>query len=54
MAKPHTDETLEALAVENRHAFLNAGGENHAYIPALNDRADHAVALADLSRRHSL
>ncbi|EIK46173.1 ferrochelatase [Cellvibrio sp. BR] len=41
-------ETLEELAVENRHAFIAAGGEKYAYIPALNDRADHIHALVEL------
>lgn len=38
-------ETLEELMVENRHAFLHAGGEKYEYITALNDRADHIDAL---------
>jgi ferrochelatase len=41
-------ETLEELAVENRHAFIAAGGEKYAYIPALNDRTDHIHALVEL------
>lgn len=41
-------ETLEELAVENRHVFLSAGGEKYEYIPALNARADHIFALAKL------
>lgn len=41
-------ETLEELAVENRHAFIAAGGEKYAYIPALNERADHIHALVEL------
>ncbi len=41
-------ETLEELAVENRHTFLTAGGEKYQYIPALNTRADHIVALSNL------
>jgi ferrochelatase len=45
-------ETLEELAVENRHTFLTAGGEKYDYIPALNDRADHIHALAELLKRH--
>lgn len=44
-------ETLEELAVENRHTFTAAGGEKYTYIPALNDRADHIHALADIIRR---
>lgn len=41
-------ETLEELMVENRHIFLGAGGEKYEYIAALNDRADHIAALADI------
>lgn len=41
-------ETLEELAVENRHNFLEAGGESYDYIPALNDRPDHIKALVRL------
>lgn len=44
-------ETLEELAVENRHAFIAAGGEKYAYIPALNDRQDHIHALAELIKQ---
>jgi ferrochelatase len=32
-------ETLEELDVENRHIFMEGGGEQFAYIPALNDSA---------------
>jgi ferrochelatase len=45
-------ETLEEIAVENRSAFLAAGGETFHYIPALNDRADHVQALAALVQKH--
>ena len=41
-------ETLEELAVENRHTFMEAGGEHYRYIAALNDRADHIVALSEI------
>lgn len=41
-------ETLEELAVENRHTFLDAGGDSYQYIAALNDRADHIHALVEL------
>ena len=41
-------ETLEEIAVEYAEVFQSAGGEALRYIPALNDRADHAVALASL------
>ncbi len=45
-------ETLEEIAVENRDYFLQAGGREYDYIPALNDDARHIAALADLVRRH--
>jgi len=47
-------ETLEELAVENREAFLHAGGEKYHYIPALNDRADHIAILAEKIRSVAL
>ena len=34
-------ETLEELAIQNAELFLQAGGKEYAYIPALNTRADH-------------
>lgn len=39
-------ETLEEIAITGREQFLHAGGEQFAYIPALNARPDHAQALA--------
>lgn len=45
-------ETVEEIAVENRHIFLEAGGEAFHYIPALNDHPDHIRMLAGLVRRH--
>jgi ferrochelatase len=38
-------ETLEEIGMENRDAFLAAGGERYRYIPALNARPDHVAAL---------
>jgi ferrochelatase len=38
-------ETLEEIGMENRDAFLAAGGQRYQYIPALNARADHVAAL---------
>ena len=43
-------ETLEELAIQNRAAFLNAGGQKFHYIPALNDQAEHIALLAALVR----
>lgn len=39
-------ETIEEIGDENRGYFLNAGGEELNYIPALNDRPDHLTMLA--------
>jgi len=41
-------ETLEELAEENRHYFLEAGGESYNYIPALNDQPAHIEMMAEL------
>ena len=43
-------ETLEELAIENRDIFMEHGGENYQYIPALNDRPDHIHALVEIIR----
>ncbi|MCB9418209.1 MAG: ferrochelatase [Ardenticatenaceae bacterium] len=45
-------ETLEEMAQENRHLFLEAGGEAYQYIPALNDSVAHVALLASLIRQH--
>jgi ferrochelatase len=39
-------ETLEEIALEARALYLRAGGTQFQYVPALNDRGDHARALA--------
>ncbi len=41
-------ETLEEIALENKSAFLDAGGSEFHYIPCLNGRADFIDALASL------
>ena len=41
-------ETLEEIALLNRDFFLDAGGKEFSYIPALNDRPDHIAALCDI------
>ncbi len=46
-------ETLEEIAVENRGYFIEAGGKDYAYIPALNDDPAHIGALAALVKRHA-
>jgi protoporphyrin/coproporphyrin ferrochelatase len=45
-------ETLEEITVENKTAYLTAGGEHFHYIPALNERPDHITALAKLIQKH--
>ena len=45
-------ETLEEIAVENKHVFTEAGGESYRYIGALNDRTDHIHSLVTLIKRH--
>jgi ferrochelatase len=44
-------ETLEEIGMENRDAFLAAGGDTYHYIPALNARPDHVAALRSRVRR---
>ncbi len=41
-------ETLEELAIQNAELFLNSGGQQYAYIPALNSRSDHIDVLTHL------
>jgi ferrochelatase len=38
-------ETLEEIGVENRRYFLDAGGEEFAYIPCLNSTPEHVKCL---------
>ena len=45
-------ETLEEMAQENRHFFLEAGGKSYQYIPALNDDPAHVALLAALVRQN--
>ncbi|HYM28987.1 MAG TPA: ferrochelatase [Steroidobacteraceae bacterium] len=45
-------ETLEEIDIENRAAFLRAGGERYEYVPALNARSTHAQCLAELIAQH--
>ena len=46
-------ETLGEIDSEGRERFLAAGGTEFQYVPALNARASHAAALADLVTRHA-
>lgn len=45
-------ETLEEIAMEGKAEFLNAGGGEYHYIPALNDRPTWISALTDLAQAH--
>ena len=45
-------ETLEEIGEENRHYFLDAGGGEYSYIPALNSEPEHIAALAQLVDQH--
>ena len=45
-------ETLEEIAGSGRELFQRAGGGRFRYVPALNDRADHIAALAELCLAH--
>lgn len=42
-------ETLEELAIENRENFIEAGGEEYHYIPALNADEAHIDLLEAMS-----
>lgn len=46
----HTDclETLEEIALGGKEIFLNAGGENYATVPCLNDTTDSINLFATL------
>jgi ferrochelatase len=45
-------ETLEEIAIENKAAFLKAGGQQFHYIPALNENPDWIATLAELALHH--
>ncbi len=45
-------ETLEEIAMEGKTTFLNAGGGEFHYIPALNERDDWIQALSDIVVQH--
>lgn len=46
-------ETLEEIAIENKEVFMEAGGEQYEYIPALNDDEGHVTFLAQLIKRQT-
>ena len=45
-------ETLEEIAIEAKHTFIQAGGKEFHYIPCLNERSDWIEALADIACTH--
>ena len=45
-------ETLEEIALAGKTGFLQAGGQEFHYIPALNERDDWIHALSKLAIRH--
>jgi len=45
-------ETLQEMGMENRDLYLEAGGREYTYIPALNAAADHIRLLADLVQQN--
>ena len=45
-------ETLEEIALAGKTSFLQAGGQEFHYIPALNERDDWIHALSKLAIRH--
>ncbi len=46
-------ETLEEVDMQYRELFLNAGGKEYHYIPALNANPDHINALCELIKLHT-
>jgi len=46
-------ETLEEIQIQYRKQFLEAGGRQFAYIPALNDTPAHMDALTEIILQHS-
>jgi len=45
-------ETLEEINIRNRAFFIDAGGENFSYIPALNDDDEHIAVLSKIILAH--
>lgn len=45
-------ETLEEIALEGKTSFLNAGGAEFRYIPALNSRPAWIAALTEMIKSH--
>jgi ferrochelatase len=45
-------ETLEEIDMENREIFLNAGGYEYSYIPALNASNEHIDVICEVLTAH--
>lgn len=45
-------ETLEEINMENREIFMQHGGQDYHYIPALNASSIHIDALSELVKEH--
>jgi ferrochelatase len=45
-------ETIEEIGEENREYFMEAGGEEYHYIPALNAEKDHIYFLSELVKQN--
>ncbi|MFT6237266.1 MAG: ferrochelatase [Cellvibrionaceae bacterium] len=45
-------ETIEEIGVENREYFMESGGVEYNYIPALNDHESHIDALTELIKKN--
>jgi len=46
-------ETLEEIAMQNRDTFMENGGKQYRYIPALNDQDAHIQLFAELVKQHT-
>jgi ferrochelatase len=47
-------ETLEEIAIESKQTFLQAGGGQFHYVPALNERDDWLKALTEIALKNLL
>jgi len=45
-------ETIEEIGEENREYFMQAGGKNYEYIPALNADAEHIDVIFDIVKNN--
>ena len=45
-------ETLEEIAMEVKHAFIEAGGKQFHYIACLNEEPSWIAGLAEIAEQH--